>query len=187
MSIDYEMYLMQHRNGVAAAFRWIREELPELLKDEDKYHYEHQICFDHDTSKNLEDEYKAYDAYFYGGNRSYAVMQDFKRAWLTHIHRNPHHWQHWILINDDPDEGEVILDMPYNYIIEMICDWWSFSFSKGDLSEIFNWYEQHAGYMKLSDNTRREVEAILDKMKAKLAEIDAGGVADVGDVKEVAE
>lgn len=180
MSFEYDRYLKQHREGVAQAFHWIRENIPGLLVDEAENHYEHQICFDHDTSKNNNDEYKAYDAYFYG-NRSYAVCEDFKRAWLTHIHRNPHHWQHWILINDDPDESEVVMDMPYIYIIEMICDWWSFSHSKGNLNEIFSWYEQHAGYMKLSDNTRDAVEAILGKIKARLAELDAGGVANVGD------
>ena len=168
MSFEYNLYLQHHKENVAKAYYWIRHHLPEVLKDPDIYHYEHQICFDHDTSKDMLDEYKAYDAYFYGGNRSYTVVQDFKRAWLAHIHRNPHHWQHWILINDDPSECETILDMPYNYIIEMICDWWSFSHSTGDLNEIFNWYEQHAGYMKLSDNTRREVEAILGKINEKL-------------------
>nr|DAE02562.1 MAG TPA: hypothetical protein [Siphoviridae sp. ctmYS12] len=30
------------------------------------------------------------------------------------------------------------MDMPYNYIIEMICDWWAFSWNKGNLQEIFN-------------------------------------------------
>ena len=39
---------------------------------------------------------------------------------------------------------------------------------KGDLTEIFKWYDEHAGYMKLSDNTRKEVERILGKMREKL-------------------
>ena len=71
-------------------------------------------------------------------------------------------------MNDDPDEGEVVMDMPYNYIVEMICDWWAFSHMKDDLTEIFKWYDEHADYMKLSDNTRKEVEWILGKMKEKL-------------------
>ena len=175
MSFEYDRYLQQHRGNVAEAFYWIRDNLPELLVEPETYHYEHQICFDHDSSKERWDEYKAYDAYFYGGNRSFKVCEDFKVAWLTHIHRNPHHWQHWILVNDDPDEGEVILDMPWNYVIEMICDWMSFSLAKGELSEIFGWYEQHAGYMKLSNNTRDAVEDILDKIKSKLAEREADG------------
>ena len=134
-----------------------------------------QIIFNHDHSKNEPDEYSAYDAYFYGGNRSYAVVQDFNRAWLTHIHRNPHHWQHWVLINDDPNEGEIVIDMPYEYIIEMICDWWAFSWNKGNLYEIFNWYDEHKDYMKLSEKTRNTVENILNKIKEKLDEIQNGG------------
>ena len=38
-------------------------------------------------------------------------------------------------------ELETILEMPYDYIIEMICDWWSFSWQSGNLYEIFKWYE----------------------------------------------
>lgn len=168
MSFEYDRYLRQHRESVAEAYYWIHDHIPEVLKEPEKYHYEHQICFAHDESKTRGDEYRAYDAYFYGGNRSYAVMQDFKVAWLTHIHRNPHHWQYWILVNDDPEEGEVILDMPYNYIVEMVCDWMAFSFVKRDLTEVLRWYEQHAGYMKLSDNTRRDVEWILGKIRERV-------------------
>lgn len=172
MSRDYDLYLNQHKGNVAKAFYWIRENLPELLIDNDTVSYESQICFEHDASKSELDEYFAYDAYFYGGNRSYQVVQNFNIAWLLHIHRNHHHWQFWILHNDDPDEGMVILDMPYKYILEMICDWWSFSFYKGDLREIFGWYDERKDYIKLSDKTRKIVDSILDKIRNKLDEIE---------------
>lgn len=166
MSIQYDNYLHNHRANVAKGLDWFNKNLIEVL--EDKFYGEWDIRFNHDHSKNNTDEYEAYDAYFYGVNKSYAVVQNFKKAWLTHIHRNPHHWQHWVLINDDPNEGEIILDMPYDYIIEMICDWWAFSWNKGNLYEIFGWYDEHKDYMKLSDKTRVTVEDILGKMKAKL-------------------
>ena len=60
------------------------------------------------------------------------------------------------------------MDMPFNYIVEMICDWWSFSWSKGDLTEIFTWYDEHKDYIKLSNYTRRNVENILRQIKRKL-------------------
>ena len=123
-----------------------------------------------DTYKNEPDEYEAYDRYFYGNNKSYQVVQNYRRAWLLHLHRNPHHWQHWVLINDDPKEGEIVLDMPYNYILEMICDWWAFSWQKGNLNEIFNWYDEHKTYMKMSPKTRKSVDTILGKMKEKLSD-----------------
>ena len=58
--------------------------------------------------------------------------------------------------------------MPYNYIIEMICDWWAFSWNSRNLNEIFDWYDEHKNYMKLSDATRKTVEDILSKIKKRL-------------------
>ena len=166
MSYEYDRYLQQHRNNVKRGFEWLLTNLPTVLIGQPDASW--QIIFDHDSSKNNDDEYLAYDAYFYGNNRSYEVTEEFKKAWLIHIHRNPHHWQYWVLNNDDPNEGEVILDMPYNYIIEMICDWWSFSWQKGDLGEIFNWYDEHSDYIKLSPKTRKTVEDILEQMRDRL-------------------
>lgn len=62
--------------------------------------------------------------------------------------------------------------MPYNYIIEMICDWWAFSWNGRNLNEIFDWYDKHKDYMKLSDATRKTVEDILSKIKEKLEGLD---------------
>lgn len=168
MSVQYDNYLTEHKENVAKGFRWLQENIPEVIEDG----FEWQICFNHDASKTDPEEYDAYDAYFYGNNRSYAVVQNFNKAWLRHIHNNPHHWQHWILINDEPKEGMVVIDMPYIYVVEMICDWWSFSWKKGDFNEIFGWYEDRKDYIKLSANTRRSVEYILGKMKDKLEEKD---------------
>lgn len=172
MSREYDSYLQEHKENVAKAFYWLRDNLPELLIDIPGVDYEHQICFAHDASKTDPEEYAAYDRYFYGGNRSYECTQQFNYAWLRHIHKNPHHWQHWILRNDDPELGEIVLDMPYQYIIEMICDWWAFSHRQGELREIFNWWKDHKDYMKLGDNTRKTVITILITISDKLDEIE---------------
>lgn len=76
------------------------------------------------------------------------------------------HWQHWILIHDDMEDGELetVLEMPYDYIIEMVCDWWSFSWQSGNLYEIFEWYEEHSKYIKLAQTTKTTVEYILDNI-----------------------
>ena len=58
--------------------------------------------------------------------------------------------------------------MPYVFIIEMVCDHWSFSWKSGDLYEIFNWYNEHKAGIKFSDKTRKTYESILDKIKEKL-------------------
>lgn len=168
MSREYDNYLEQHKANVRKGFEWIRDNLPEVVSNIPNLEW--QICFAHDESKTQPDEYEAYDRYFYGNNRSYQVVQDFNYAWLNHLHRNPHHWQYWILINDDPELGEIIMDMPINYIIEMICDWWAFSWDKGDLMEMFKWYDERKDYIKLSEKTRRGVENILGMIKEKLSD-----------------
>lgn len=170
MSKEYDDYIYQHRKNVNKGFEWLRENLPELFSNgEEPANLAMNVAY-HDQSKFNSDEYYAYDNYFYGNNKSYEVVRSFKYAWLEHIHNNRHHWQYWVLINDDPKNGITILDMPYEYIIEMICDWWAFSWAKDNLYEIFSWYGARKEYIKLSDKTRKIVENILDKIKNKLQE-----------------
>ena len=170
MSLKYDEYIREHKENVEKAFYWLVENVPGLFDDNLKTE-----CFNlihqHDASKYDTNEYQAYDAYFYG-NASYEATQDFNRAWLMHIHKNPHHWQHWVLINDDPEKGEIVLNMPDCYIVEMICDWMSFAFKKGNLYEIFDWYNEHEEYMKLSSYTRGKIESILNAIKLNLKESD---------------
>ncbi len=168
MSYQYDQYLVKHKENVKKGYDWLRDNLPELI--EGIPNLEWQIGFAHDRSKSEPDEYAAYDAYFYGNNKSFAVVQEYRKAWLLHLHRNPHHWQHWILINDDPKEGEILIEMPINYILEMICDWWSFSWSMENRFIIFDWWDKHKSYMKLHPNTRKKVEEILNAIKEKLTE-----------------
>ncbi|MBQ8293411.1 MAG: hypothetical protein IJX78_06420 [Bacilli bacterium] len=172
MSRQYDEYILEHKMNVYKAYQWLNKNLPDLFDDETTAACEYHCQFGHDESKYKPEEYDAYDKYFYGNNKSYEVVQNFNKAWLHHIHNNPHHWQYWVLINDDPNEGEIILDMPDVYIIEMICDWWSFSWKKGDLREIFKWYDERKEYIKLSEETHKKVNDILYKIHKKLNESD---------------
>ena len=76
----------------------------------------------HDLSKLLPDEWFPYANYFYGFKKrdetGYYKPTDtgdkaFDFAWLLHQKRNPHHWQWWILPEDDG--GTKILEMPLKY------------------------------------------------------------------------
>lgn len=172
MSYQYDQYLAQHKENVKKGFDWIRQHLPDLVKE--AANAEWLTGFAHDQSKSEPDEYDAYDKYFYGGNRSFAVVQAFNKAWLFHIHRNPHHWQHWVLIHDDPNEPEEYIEIPYNYLVEMICDWWAFSWAKGDLTEILKWWNEHKEHIKLHPNSRKMVEDILAQISDKIIELKKG-------------
>ena len=108
MSQEYSEYIVQHKDNVKKGFEWLKRYLPDIF-DEDLLSDIEANILNHDESKMNNDEYDAYDDYFYGKlygkSRSYEVVDQFNRAWLLHIHRNPHHWQYWILKNDNPDEG----------------------------------------------------------------------------------
>lgn len=173
MSEAYDIYLKEHIGAVQKAWQWLKDHLPEdLCTGEPIDIYEIDKVVDrHDESKTKPDEYYPYDAWFYGGRKSFADKLAFQTAFLKHIHRNPHHWQYWILTHDDPDEPETLIEMPTPYIFEMICDWWSFSWRKGDLYEIFSWWDEHKDYIKLGKHTRELVEKILNGMKKALDEL----------------
>ena len=171
MSTMYDTYLDEHKAAVWQAYLWIEEHIPQVLEDINA-DVTWQIRYDHDASKYDPEEYQAYDDYFYG-DKSYAVVKAFNYAWLHHIHNNPHHWQYWVLVNDDEKDGTKALEIPMEYIIEMICDWWSFSFRKGDLREIFNWYDDHKERIVMNEKSRKKVEWILSEIKEELDRIDA--------------
>ncbi len=185
MSKEYDAYIRIHKSCVVLGYLWfsikaydeVMDVLPDLITiNRDDLSIQ---MLDHDKSKYQYIEYKAYDDYFYGnkGLTKDQIETDFNKAWLHHIHKNPHHWQHWVLIEDDNGLGKG-LDIPDNYILEMICDWWAFSWKKfidgkmqnvSDLKEIFEWYDKHKDIMVLNKTTREKVESMLDIIEGRLA------------------
>ena len=65
MSEQYDAYIKEHCANVRKGFYWIRKSLPELLIDIPGVDYELMILL-HDDTKFNNDEYYAYDEYFYG-------------------------------------------------------------------------------------------------------------------------
>ena len=173
MSLDYDNYLTEHVKNVQKALTWMSKYLD---LDQNAMSVAMDRAMLHDASKTTVEEYDPYDYYFYGGNRSYQVKKDFDCAWLHHIHQNPHHWQYWILFEDDPtgNERDKALEMPLPYVYEMIADWWTFSWKDGDLHEIFKWYSEHNGEIVMHKKTEKLVRNIFEQMRAKLGEKEEG-------------
>ena len=165
MSIEYHNYLREHIDNVQRGIIWLYDHIPYIKTLVPGKTDIYSLGLQHDNSKYESCEYDAYDSYFYG-KKTPEVKEAFNYAWLHHIHNNPHHWQHWILIHDD--EPMEALKMPEKYVIEMIADWWSFSWKTGNLKEIFDWYEKHKEGMMFHPKTKEQVEKILDLMKEEL-------------------
>lgn len=167
MSVEYDRYLEEHAKNVRKGFYWIKKSLPEILIDIPGVNYELMILL-HDDTKTIPSQYNAFDEYLFGKPKKDTMMK-YRYAELEHINSNPHHWQHWMLINDDGTK--LLLDMPYEYIIEMICNWWSHSWAKGDPFEIFDWFEENQKHIKLSKRTKDTVIDILTKLEQKLVKV----------------
>jgi hypothetical protein len=96
----------------------------------------------------------------------------FNRAWLLHIHRNPHHWQHWIL---HEDSGKTLVLLPEAWIVdEMVADWLGAGtkvLARPTLAECVaetvKWYAANHQRMQLRDPVRHRVEETLMLLSAK--------------------
>lgn len=127
------------------------------------------ILIIHDWSKFLPSEFIPY-ALSFGGKWNYNdrpeyVVHAFDKAWLYHQRRNRHHYQFWYLIQDD--DSPILIEMPHKYVLEMVADWRGAGraygkTSRGDDPNTKNWYLQRRDKILLHENTRKEVERLLD-------------------------
>lgn len=122
----------------------------------------------HDWHKFLPSEWFAYAETFYnkdGSKAKYEENYSFIVAWNLHQKRGKHHWQHWLLTWD---RGNTIpVDMPTNYILEMIADWWGAGKAVTGNWDAVNWYEKNKTNMNMSPITRRLTERFLYEFKDK--------------------
>jgi len=109
----------------------------------------------HDWSKFLPDELIPYANYFYGDTSNEAAF-DF--AWLLHQKRNRHHWQWWILPEDDG--GTKFLPMSRRAVLHMLCDWWGAGKALGSTGPR-EWFEANGDKMQLHPETRTLIKAHL--------------------------
>lgn len=130
----------------------------------------------HDWAKFTPAEWRPYVRYFYGAPPASAsqwtttagtgvdlwhrrVEYEFELAWLHHQHASPHHWQHWVLEEDD---GETkLLPMPEHFIREMVADWAGAGRAKTGRWEVREWYAENGPKMLLHPDTRRRVDELV--------------------------
>lgn len=122
----------------------------------------------HDLSKFSPDEWIPYTNFFYGDGAKprrdktgYYKPTDtgdqaFDFAWLLHQKRNRHHWQWWILPEDNG--GVKVLPMPEKYRREMLADWMGAGKAQGHGDDVLPWYTANCHKMTLHPDTRAWIE-----------------------------
>ena len=186
MSKEYREYLFKHKVFVCVGYYFLENLYSPNSSGRTKFHRD--LCinqlFQHDKSKMSMTEYGPYDRYFYSKDElDEEAISKYKYAWNNHIHENPHHWQYWVLINDD--DGEEALPMPRRYILELLCDWMSFDIIyiepdftsiepygtfKLNAHKLKKYWTDHENTMILHPSTRSSIKYMINKLEKTYGE-----------------
>ena len=149
---EYREYVLAHKDRVKQFADWLKENCPDVFEGIDFTTFDELIA-EHDESKFSEEEFEPYAQKWFGNKED---SFEYEQAWEHHYMNNEHHPEYW--------NGE---DMPLIYILEMICDWGSFSIEKKDLKELSDFYYNKAQddpEKNLSDATKEIIHDILIKI-----------------------
>lgn len=115
----------------------------------------------HDWSKFSPAEFGAYRDRFFGGRAGVEEKDkdpdSFRRAWLHHLHRNPHHWDHWVFSDGKP------IQMPAHFIREMVADWLGAGKAITGNDDIREWYNRVKEKQIMTNGTRLQVDLLVSK------------------------
>ena len=153
----YKQYVLTHKQNVEKFFNWLKENCPEVFEGVNINALAAQIK-EHDESKFSEEEFEPYAKFWYDDSEDYEYDPAYEAAWEHHYMNNEHHPEYW--------DGE---DMPLLYILEMLCDWGSFSIAKGNLKELSEYYYEEAkedDEKNLSDATQEIIEDVLSRINS---------------------
>ena len=154
---DYRQYVEDHKERVEQFAEWLLTNLPSLFENIDTDDFLELIA-EHDESKFSEEEFEPYAQKWFGDKKK---TREYELAWEHHYMNNEHHPEYW--------DGE---DMPYIYILEMICDWGSFSIASGNMKELSDFYYNKAiddPEKNLSDATKEIIEDIISRIDSVIA------------------
>lgn len=113
-----------------------------------------ELIKEHDRSKFSKREFDGYRQWFCPIDNEKKDLNLFNTAWNHHQKHNPHHWEYWVLFNS---KQITLLDMPFKYIMKMLCDWSAMSLKFKDTpTEFYN-----KTLIMLSDWTRDKVKEWL--------------------------
>jgi len=118
----------------------------------------------HDNSKFGLTEFLPSAKHFQGSRSQIDAEKEqngYSLAWLHHMGHNPHHWEYWV---DFDADGKIIANkIPYQYVVEMVCDWISagmtYSKDKWTQEEPLRYYEM----VRRGRHFHPETEALIIK------------------------
>ena len=167
----YKEYIHTHRLNVQKAWDNMKNNSECLNYIQNSFNYASIDaiieCIDnciknHDLSKFSKEEFDAYRKNFYpiSPEEKEENLVAFDKAWVHHYTNNMHHWNWWAETNNKNS-------MPLIYVIEMLCDWMSFSL-KNPESTAYKWWMDNQDKMVMSDGTKKLVNKYIEYFKEPL-------------------
>jgi len=151
---NYKLYIEEHKNNVSNAWDTLQKF---LNLDDDVFNKVQMLIEIHDASKYSEEEFQNYRQFFYPETGEVVSKKDFDIGWNHHQKRNPHHWQYWVMYKSDG--SSKALEMPYEYILEMVCDWIAMSVKFKNLPS--EWFNDNIKKMLLHKKTLFVLEQLI--------------------------
>jgi Family of unknown function (DUF5662) len=154
--LKYGLYLIKHKWWVFYAGLRLQVPLWSLII--------------HDWSKFSRAEWSPYVQQFFGDSPLEGTKDRtrFQWAWLHHIHKNPHHWQHHLLRRSDGTTE--IFEMPERAVREMVADWAGVGKNQHGSWEVGMWYWQNRDTLELHPRTQDLVETLVDGFELQYVE-----------------
>lgn len=119
----------------------------------------------HDLSKYSYSEFHESVKYFQGDRSPYMYEKEmfgYAPGWMHHKGRNKHHWEYWYDMKDGKWQP---LEMPFNYLVEMVCDRVAackiYQKDKYTKESALNYYLTRNDKNYMHPNTRDSLESIL--------------------------
>ena len=156
---DYKAYVYKHIANVKKGFEYLIKKGNHVIFDlnEEEIDTLRNQINEHDSSKYEDAEFYPYSNWFFG-EKNDQTKAEFREAVKLHKSRHPHHPEYWT------DENGV-QDMPFDRVIEMIADWWTFGIEKKDYFEILSYYNNNKTKFNFSSKTQKNVDILLKFIK----------------------
>lgn len=119
----------------------------------------------HDMSKFRPSEFFPYARALYSktGKSQWTDSDEFDKAWLLHQHRNKHHWQYWVVLNDSGTFTPVNPDIRYTK--ELVADYLAMTYNPDIKDSAIDFFDKIRDRIRLHPEALQNISRFLYKYR----------------------
>lgn len=208
---EYKEYIRTHVEFVQRAYKELFSDIPsniigDFFSDDNNVDCLETRIKTHDNDKYDEERFEIYRKNHYpiDDEEKEANLSTYNsdKGWIGHWKQNPHHWEYWLSFfpkelgtiirtyNNDGTYYEASLEEQLKCAyIEMICDWFSFSYkglqekdngsetpksATGEPMSFKEWYKESKKNIQIHPGMKDWFNKVLDYVSNKFDELNEG-------------